>query len=426
MNITKLIKKRPSKRQLGVFALLLFMLAVVLLKVKHEYEIQPDPQQFFNGPVKWLGNPFAKRWPAGGDIYARNIWDMKAFQGKIYLGSGNSANDGPAPNAGPIDIWYFDPKLSTFVNEGEVNDEQIDVFKVIGDQLFIPGHDAAAPDNWDYGNYYQLADKRWLKHRSIPRGIHVYDIAEYKGELVATLGSHDYYGGLSISKDKGGTWTTYPTGFFRLFTLFEFDDVLYVSSLFKNEKLIQGIQKNWPEHEDLIPVSLYRYHEGVIQATALGIQDFFPGWELRAVKLRLPTHYKNSFVYIGARPSNDHQYAEQQLFSMENIGEGRRVSLPKNANPQDMLVDNDRLLLLSTEKSTGRWAYKLTVYETYDLNTWVPLIRFDADTLSRSFEYLHGCFYFGMGSDVRETGEWWPKWDLSPLTGSVLVSDCEF
>ncbi|WP_340021396.1 hypothetical protein MHI24_20575 [Paenibacillus sp. FSL K6-1096] len=41
-----------------------------------------------------LGSPFQKA------AYARNVWDMQLFGGKIYLGHGNSSNYAPSPNAG--------------------------------------------------------------------------------------------------------------------------------------------------------------------------------------------------------------------------------------------------------------------------------------------------------------------------------------
>ena len=49
--------------------------------------------------VEILGNPYSELYKSGGYIYARNIWDMQVFSGKLYIGAGNSNNKGPAPNA---------------------------------------------------------------------------------------------------------------------------------------------------------------------------------------------------------------------------------------------------------------------------------------------------------------------------------------
>lgn len=35
-----------------------------------------------------IGNPYKADYPEGEQIYARNIWDMQLYKGKIYLGAG--------------------------------------------------------------------------------------------------------------------------------------------------------------------------------------------------------------------------------------------------------------------------------------------------------------------------------------------------
>ena len=98
--------------------------------------------------VENLGNPFSKThasgcqalWrglihvgrPSGEWIYARNIWDMHVFEERIYLGAGNAANSAPAANAGPVPIVCYDPVENSFVKEGTVDDEQIDVYYTRG------------------------------------------------------------------------------------------------------------------------------------------------------------------------------------------------------------------------------------------------------------------------------------------------------
>ena len=83
--------------------------------------------------VQVLGNPTQKRWPSGEWIYARNPWSLKEFEGRIYVGSGNSNNPPPAANAGPVDLWALDAATGAFPEkpEYEVPDEQVDVFRII-------------------------------------------------------------------------------------------------------------------------------------------------------------------------------------------------------------------------------------------------------------------------------------------------------
>src|SRR5882672_6907004 len=71
-----------------------------------------------SGEVEVLGSPFASK-----PLYARNVWDMQSFQGRLYLGHGNSSNLQPSPNAGPIPVVYWDPAASAFVSPYTVNEE---------------------------------------------------------------------------------------------------------------------------------------------------------------------------------------------------------------------------------------------------------------------------------------------------------------
>jgi hypothetical protein len=49
--------------------------------------------------VENLGNPFTAK-----PTYARNVWDMQVFNGRLYFGHGNASNLNPSPNAGPINV----------------------------------------------------------------------------------------------------------------------------------------------------------------------------------------------------------------------------------------------------------------------------------------------------------------------------------
>src|SRR5262249_53456392 len=54
---------------------------------------------------QFLGNPFTDQ-----PLLSKNVWDMQAFGGRIYLGNGDYGL-----NTGPIPIRYFDPSLQQFL-----------------------------------------------------------------------------------------------------------------------------------------------------------------------------------------------------------------------------------------------------------------------------------------------------------------------
>ena len=90
------------------------------------------PAKDVTAKMENLGIPLAQWFQAkaygGSGAYARNVWALKAFDGRLYIGAGNSSNGGPASNAGPVPIFSFDPKTKKFAQEWNAPDEQLDIF----------------------------------------------------------------------------------------------------------------------------------------------------------------------------------------------------------------------------------------------------------------------------------------------------------
>ena len=74
--------------------------------------------------------------------YNWNIWDLQLFNNRIYLGQGNSSNLPPDSNSGATPITYFDTVTRKMVQEFVVDEEQIDMYKIINGKLTITGHDS--------------------------------------------------------------------------------------------------------------------------------------------------------------------------------------------------------------------------------------------------------------------------------------------
>ncbi len=157
------------------------------------------------GQVSLLGNPLSARYADNTPrVYARNIWDMHAYDNKIYFGGGNSSNSAPAANAGLADLWAYDIVSQSFIKEYTVDDEQIHRIREFDNQLYIPGHDAR--ESWDYGNFYRLEGNKWVKYRTIPNAIHVYDIYKWDNKLFAVTGPQSPSKNIQVSDDDGLTW----------------------------------------------------------------------------------------------------------------------------------------------------------------------------------------------------------------------------
>lgn len=171
-----------------------------------------------------LGNPFTK------STFAKNVWDMQLYNGRIYLGSGDCGN-----NAGATPVIYYDSAANKFITQFTVSEEQIDIYKVLNGKLYIPGTDST--ESWDFGNFYTLENDQWTKFRTIPNANHVWDMAYFNGQLYAATGTtKPGKGEVLASKDLGKTWASQVPQNKRFYaindwatSLLELDNKLYAT-----------------------------------------------------------------------------------------------------------------------------------------------------------------------------------------------------
>ena len=120
-----------------------------------------------------LGNPFLGK----KHVYARNVWDMQAFGGKIYLGHGDSA-----ANSGNTPIFSLDPRSGKFTNELTTNSEQIDEFFPIDGALYTLNHDPTGAKGYDISaSIYKQSGAGWSRLALLPGMVHSYSIARQNG-----------------------------------------------------------------------------------------------------------------------------------------------------------------------------------------------------------------------------------------------------
>ena len=141
------------------------------------------------------------------------------FQGKLYLGS---CTEPGLTKTGSVHT--YDPETNEWQKVFRVNDEGLLRLVVYGDCLYIPGHDAD-DGGWDLGNIYVHNGKSWVEHRTVPRAIHEYGLAIYRGRIYVSADILDpappgmtleegggekklipLYGRVVSSGDGGVTW----------------------------------------------------------------------------------------------------------------------------------------------------------------------------------------------------------------------------
>lgn len=124
-----------------------------------------------------------------------------------------------------------------------------------------------------------------------------------------------------------------------------------------------------------------------------------------------PVKYKQYLIYSVRSYCNTDKYYEQfymnslGMYLKEDIGKlPEVVNFPHQAMGEDVLVINNELYVLANRKGF-RDRFTIYVFKTNDpinQNSWQEILSFKSSNKARSFEYLDGKFYFGLGQDYGE------------------------
>lgn len=389
------------------------------------------------GKMENLGIPLAQRYKneayGSAGAYARNVWALKAFDGRLYIGAGNSSNGGPAPNAGPVPVVSFDPATKQFSQEWNAPDEQLDVFRVFSDgSLYIPGHDPK--EDWKLGNFYRRGkgvSGKWEKMRTLPDGVHCYDMAEFDGKLLACgYGTYE-------SVDSGKTFLRKPGP--RYYAFLSFPRAVYAvadaaperRSKFKDPKNGKMVDVKVPAHITLakkVPGKAFEFVKGA------KIGDVFPVTpETKDETLRIarPSLLNGRVVYIGGIVHNDHQIDPVGAYTAvdgPSAFKAERIPLPAGAKPWYTMVAGNKVYLLWSTFNETKHKYINHLSESFDGRMFQEILRFEADSFARSAEYLDGYLYFGLGTEIKEHGYFegnslklkFSPAEINPASGTIL------
>lgn len=395
------------------------IISLVVLMTAFSLNLHAGPD--VSSHTEYIGSPFAAAFPGNSNIYPRNIWDMQLFGGKIYMGAGNSSNFAPNSNAGAGGIRAYTIAGASFAKEFDVNEEQIDVYRVLGGSLAVPGHDST--ESWALGNYYRYENSAWVKYRNVPHGIHVYDILQYNDTMFAAEGTDAPYS-VCISTNYGISWST-ATGteyISRAYSLFNLDGKVYATSVW-----VRG-------YDSSVNYGMFEYQGGAAFVKNTGCTFFTmfpnaPATGTPAFKIVRPTNFKNKLLYIGGVQFNDHQVypygaycAGPSIVSVSSVPIAA-ISGSTTTLPWDIIARDDAVyVLLGTRLSSS--TYRVSVISSSDTVTWSEVLHFSTATFARSFELDNGDFYFGLGagmpSDLAHISDSYTLWDMSPAAGNIL------
>ncbi|MGE4418338.1 MAG: hypothetical protein AB7D38_00745 [Sulfurimonas sp.] len=377
-----------------------------------------------SGKLEMLDSAYKDMYPNKKDFYARNIWDIKEFEGKLYIGAGNSSNIGPAQNAGPLPLISYNPSTKEFKQESIIHDEQIDTIKTFQNKLYIPGHDAT--QNWDYANIYiKEPNKNLKKYRNIKDGLHVYDIAFYDGKIFAALGTKKG-AAVAVSSNDAQNWDIQHLKHYRIYSFLKVGERLFAIKFFPSPKDFQKMSTK--RKKEFFSVAEYKKNSFEPRYD-LGFKDFFPETKnidnaskkiIRAIKI------DKKSIYIGAFSHNDHQSIPFGVYIAQSTGNeliSKRVALPEGEAVWDTLYKDNKVYLLSYNKIKKR----ITIFLATDNNpdTFKEYISFHSNSFARSFEYINDIFYFSVGSEIKDPKNFTYD-EIDKDTGKILIFDTKY
>lgn len=323
-------------------------------------------------------------WYGGGDT-ATTAWDVKVWNGKVYRGAGDYGE-----NSGVTKILAYNIGQKTWEVAGVANDEAIHRFVEINGTLYSPGIDPTG--NWSSGNYYVLDENgKFQLHRTLPNGVHCFDMIEFDGKVFAGLGTEKKSKTIAFapvgSEDfqfvplyKDGK--VFPTSSYSWTRTYDF--VEYNGSLYALVSLQMGIGSRYV---------VFRYEDGkmVYQAEAgsliSGISTGRNYWE--------GDFQFNGACYLTA----NHLYA---ITDFSNPDTWKKIEMPNQEQVCDAFLRDGVIYVLANKQTTknGVRNHHAVVYKstTGQEGSFEEILSFDYPVMPCAFDWDGQYFYIGMGS----------------------------
>ena len=306
--------------------------------------------------------------------YASNqlhvIWDMKIWDGCLYIGAGDfDKNHSP----GVARRYRFE--TNEWESCGTIPDEQIGRFIVLENQLMIPGFDPT--EDWSLGNYYVLEEDRFITHRVFPNGIHCFDLRLYDHQFFAALGvsagnmpvvstgNNENFQPVPLIGPDGTPLSTKGYTEVRAYDLLTIGDTLYaIVRLDENLQAYKYDNGSFVYHSDL------RYK---LVGSAI---SYLPVIEKAVLS-------GTAFLTTG------------RLYCTENMDAFADITPDGIDVVADLLVYNDTLYLLGNTKTDH--GYMLSVLQYNSDCTFETVKTVSSDLLSQSFAYDGEYRYIAIG-----------------------------
>ena len=353
-----------------------------------------------------IGSPNARIYTRSDwkDNFARSVWDMQLYNGRVYIGCGDSGF-----NRGPIIIWSFNtdgtPEKVRFNYDLKVCQESVEVFRVFGDKMYTPGIDDSNSDENENNpliktisepnsaSVYVKSGDKWHRYRTIRDGAHIFDVAEFQGKLYAagsiyTKENDTDYAALFESKDGGRSWTNVVKS--------SSDQVFFSVYPFKNEGVIVGTRG--------FGAGLYsngKYTK--IGSSLCPPMQYYKPTIRRMQKYRDGVVYTTSYNYKGSRDRRD----GSPLMFLSDLSKGAMiVEQFKDAMVEDIIANPHSCSVLTSKYEAENNRFRNEIFTSQDLKQWVRQASVIMPAPAKSFEILNGHYYVGLAYSEGSGSIW--------------------
>jgi hypothetical protein len=309
-------------------------------------------------PAELVANPLGDWRSSPEEANARSLWDLQAYEGRLYLGYGDAV-----VNTGPTDVLAFDPATGEVAHEVTLPEEAISRYRVLDGQLVVPGVDAH--DSAD-GYVYVRTAGQW-RQRVIPQAVHVLDVAQRGDQLCVAVQDRTEAAAVRCSRDDGTTWDLRRASGLRATALFDLGSDLVV----------------------VTPGRLAR----VTDRGTVRLPLALPGIaDLSQVDLRHATRCGDAVVTLATRIMYVMNTAVVEPLGAFVLKPGAIASkIAVRGTPTDVFASGDGCYLL-----TSRDHYVATIYRERG-DRWEQVVEATVDAAPLSAERLGDDFYIGLG-----------------------------
>ena len=343
-------------------------------KMCYYVEIDPDAQVAELGILTERG--------FGPANLANSCWDVKIWNGQVFRGAGDYDK-----NTGATPIFAYDIATQKWQNYGTVPDMAVHSFEVIDGKLCAPGIDPSG--GWELGNFYSLEDGKWKNNRTLPNGVHNFDMIEFDGKIFAGLGTEDADDTVAVSTDGGKSWSFVPlyqdgepfdTSDYKWTRTYEFTQ--YNGQLYALVSFQLGIGS---KH------MLFRYENGKMVVVNDQVYSLLGGSSYNR------KFWPGEFEFDGACYLTLGSLYAIRDFS--NLDAKEKIEMPNKETVVDAFLKDGVIYTLGFTQDKKTREYTIVIYKstTGKTGSFTEVASFPYDVPPMSFDYDGNHFYVGTG-----------------------------